>query len=141
MLRKTFQTTDNPINLFIRLMVGLVFLSEGIQKFMLPELVGSGRFHKIGIPNPEFMGYFVGINEIIFGILILFGLFTRLAALPLIMVILNAIYFTKIPTLLEKGFWVMAHQSRTDFCMLMGLIILFIFGGGKWSLDRELFNE
>lgn len=141
MLKKLLQTPDYPINLFIRLMVGLVFLSEGIQKFIMPELVGSGRFIKIGVPYPEFMGYFVGINEIIFGSLILLGLFTRFAAFPLFIIILNAMYFTKLPTLIEKGFWITAHDIRNDFCMFIGLIILLIFGGGRWSLDRQLFKE
>jgi len=37
--------------LLIRILVGWVFLSEGIQKFLFPESLGVGRFVKIGIPR------------------------------------------------------------------------------------------
>jgi hypothetical protein len=62
----------------------LGFLSEGIQKFLFPESLGVGRFVKIGIPLPELMASFVGVTEIICGALILIGLFTRLACVPLL---------------------------------------------------------
>lgn len=65
-------------------MIGSVFLSEGIQKFLFPETNGSGRFKKNGLPLPEFLGNFVGTFEIVFGALILFGLLTRPASIPLI---------------------------------------------------------
>jgi uncharacterized membrane protein YphA (DoxX/SURF4 family) len=123
--------------IIIRLMVGLVFLSEGIQKFLFADSVGAGRFEKIGIPHPEIMGPFVGTTEIVFGTLVVLGLFTRFVAIPLLCVILTAIATTKIPMLLEKGFWIMAHESRTDFSMLMGLIFILVVGGGSLSLDQK----
>ena len=125
-------------NLIIRLLVGLVFLSEGLQKFLFPEELGVGRFVKLGVPHPQFFGPFVGATEVICGTLLIIGLFTRLAALPLLIVILNAIYFTKIPTLTEKGFWAAAHDGRADFCMLVGLIFLLIYGAGKYSADNKI---
>lgn len=128
-------------NLIIRLLVGLVFLSEGIQKFLFPDADGVGRFIKLGIPDPQFFGPFVGTIEIICGTLIIVGLVTRLAAVPLLIVILNAIYFTKIPTLTQKGFWAAAHDGRADFSMLMGLIFLLIYGAGKFSADSKLFSK
>ena len=112
--------------MIVRLMVGLVFLSEGMQKFIFPIADGVGRFAKIGIPNPQFFGPFVGTIEIICGILLIIGLFTRIAAIPLLVVILTAIYTTKIPILVSKGFWAAAHEGRADFCMLMGLVFLLI---------------
>jgi putative oxidoreductase len=121
---------------FVRLMVGSVFLSEGIQKFLFQDALGVGRFVKIGIPAPQIMAPFVGIVEILFGTLILIGLFTRLAAAPLTINILVAIATTKIPMLVEGGFWKMAHEARVDWSMLLGLICLLLVGGGRWSLDE-----
>ena len=46
--------------LLIRILVGWVFLSEGIQKFLFPDSLGVGRFVKIGIPWPQVMAPFVG---------------------------------------------------------------------------------
>jgi putative oxidoreductase len=122
-------------------MVGAVFLSEGIQKFLFPAVRGTGRFIKIGLPAPEFFGYFVPAFEIICGVLILLGLFTRLAAIPTIFIMLTAIISTKIPILLNDGFWEMAHAARTDWSMLIGSVILLITGGGKLSLDHLIRKE
>src|SRR5437879_10117999 len=79
--------------LLIRILVGWVFLSEGIQKFLFPESLGVGRFHKIGIPLPQLMAPFIGVTEIICGALLLAGLFTRLACVPLLIAIYVALYY------------------------------------------------
>lgn len=119
----------------IRLLVGMVFLSEGIQKFLFPEALGVGRFVKIGIPAPGFFAPFVGVVEIVCGLLVVIGLVTRLATVPLLIDILVAIGTTKIPMLAQNGFWATAHEARTDYGMLLGLIFLRIVGAGPWSLD------
>nr|DAC74677.1 TPA_exp: membrane protein, distant similarity to thiosulphate:quinone oxidoreductase DoxD [Elizabethkingia anophelis] len=116
-------------------MVGAVFLSEGIQKFLFADTLGAGRFAKIGLPNPEFLGPFVGSFEIVCGFLILIGLLTRLVSIPLIIIMFVAIATTKSEVLAEKGFWEMMHGSRTDWAMLLGSIFLLIKGGGRWSID------
>jgi uncharacterized membrane protein YphA (DoxX/SURF4 family) len=149
--KKVFYTSASEATIFIRLMIGGIFLSEGIQKFLYPDLLGAGRFMKIGIPIPEIMGPLVGAVEIICGALILIGYLTRLAAIPLLINISVAIISTKIPILLghdywlfhvarlsRYGFWSMASEARTDFSMLMGLIFLFIIGAGPWSVDAML---
>ena len=138
MFNKVISTDNQSTTLLIRLMVGAVFLSEGIQKFLFADKLGSGRFNKIGLPNPEFLGPFVGSFEIICGILVLLGLFTRLAVIPLIMIMLVAIATTKLDLLANEGFWAMLHGSRTDWSMLLGSIFLLIKGGGKWSADRRI---
>jgi uncharacterized membrane protein YphA (DoxX/SURF4 family) len=122
----------------VRVAVGCVFLSEGIQKFLFPADIGAGRFAKIGLPAPEFLAPFVGTFEIVCGTLVLLGLLTRLAAIPLIVVMLVAISSTKVPILLDKGFWAMAHEARTDFAMLLGSIFLLIVGAGRYSIDARL---
>lgn len=126
--------TDKAI-VIIRLMVGLVFLSEGIQKFLFADNLGAGRFLKIGIPIPEVMGPFVGAVEITAGTLLILGLFTRLAVIPLLCVMLVAIVTTKIPQLMSQGFWPTAHDGRTDFLMSMSLIFILVAGAGPISLD------
>jgi putative oxidoreductase len=134
--------------------VGGVFLSAGVQKFLYPAENGAGRFAKIGIPSPDVMGPFVGVVEIVCGALILLGLFTRLAAIPLIINMLVAILSTKIPILIGQGFWGfslrnlpyygfwgMMHEARTDFAMLLGSLFLLIVGAGALSLDARLTNR
>lgn len=124
--------------ILIRLMVGAVFLSEGIQKFLFPEDLGIGRFIKIGIPSPDILAPLVGVVEIVCGSLILLGLLTRLAAIPLIINMMVAIYSTKIAILMKEGFWEMAHAARTDWSMLLGSLFLLIVGAGPWAMDAGL---
>lgn len=106
--------------ILIRTLVGGVFLSEGLQKFLFPEELGVGRFAKIGLPTPEVLAPFVGACEIAFGSLVLLGLPARLAAIPLLLIISVALATTKFPLLVERGFWHMAHEARTDASMFLG---------------------
>lgn len=138
MFKKLIQTDNSKTTIIIRLIVGAVFLSEGIQKFLFPAIRGAGRFEKIGLPTPEFLGSFVGTFEILCGVLILLGLVTRLASIPLIIIMLVAIATTKAEVLANQGFWEMMHGSRTDWSMLLGSIFLLIKGGGYWSVDNKL---
>ncbi|MGH2565353.1 MAG: DoxX family protein [Ginsengibacter sp.] len=140
MKNKFFHTSSVP-TLIPRLIVGLIFLSEGLQKFITPETVGTGRFEKIGFTEPAFWANFAGTFEIICGTLLLFGLFTRLAVIPLLIVMCVAFIKTKIPILIDKGFWAMAHEYRTDFAMTLLLVCLLYFGGGNFSLDKRYFSS
>ena len=124
--------------LLIRILVGWVFLSEGIQKFLFPDSLGVGRFVKIGIPSPQVMAPFVGVVEIVCGSLVLVGFFTRLATVPLLIDIAVAIYSTKIVTFAKNGFWGTLHEARTDVSMLLGLVFLLLVGAGALSLDAWL---
>lgn len=148
-LARIFQADAPAASVLIRLAVGLVFASEGIQKFLYAEAQGSGRFAKIGIPAPDVMGPFVGVVEIACGALLLLGLTTRLAAIPLIINMLIALASTKVPILLGHGYWLFAHtfapkvglwaflhESRTDLSMLCGATFLALVGADRWSLDR-----
>ena len=152
---KRFIQSNAPTSVFlIRLVVGGVFLSEGIQKFLYSNENGAGRFARIGIPAPDVMGPFVGVVEIVCGTLILIGFLTRLAAIPLIVDMLVALLSTKIPILLGHGFWGfslrtlpyygfwgMLHEARTDLAMLFGSIFLLIVGAGLWSIDAKLLSR
>ena len=138
MIKRLLHTVAPRSVILIRLAVGAVFLSEGLQKFLLPAEVGAGRFAKIGLPSPELLGPVVGGFEIVCGLLVLAGLLTRLAVIPLITIMCVAIYSTKVPIFLKSGFWKMAHESRTDFAMLLGSIFLLIVGAGLLSVDARL---
>jgi putative oxidoreductase len=127
--------------LLVRFLVGGVFLSEGIQKFLYPETLGVGRFVKIGIPAPAVMAPFVGVVEIGCGLLLIVGLLTRVVAIPLIIDMLVAVATTKIPILLKSGFWAMAHEARTDYSMLLGSVFLLLVGAGSLSLDARIWGS
>jgi putative oxidoreductase len=134
-------STAPPAAVLIRIMVGWVFMSEGIQKFLFPDVLGVGRFVKIGIPAPQFFAPFVGVVEVVCGALLMVGLVTRLASIPLLINILVAIASTKLPMLPKSGFWATMHEARTDFCMLLGLIFLLIVGSGTPSFDDRLSRQ
>ena len=149
MKTRILNTDRSETTLIIRVMVGVVFLSEGIQKFLYPSMRGIGRFEGMGFPNPEFFGGFVGVFEILAGTLLLLGLLTRGAAIAMLVNMTVAIIVTKIPIAFGEsfgpfilrdldtyGFWSMAHEIRTDFAMWLGSLFLIIKGGGKWSFDR-----
>jgi len=121
----------------LRFMVGWVFLSEGIQKFLYPAALGAGRFAKIGIPAPHLTAPFVGLVEIVCGAMLILGLATRYAIVPLLVSIAVAIATTKFPLLVHQGFWAAMHEARADFCMLLGLIAIACLGVGAFSLDRR----
>jgi putative oxidoreductase len=131
--------------ILIRLYVGAVFLSEGIQKFLYPEALGEGRFDTAGIPAPGFVANLDAVFEIVCGALLLVGLATRLAAVPMIVNMLGALAITKLPILWSdaalfpdaSGWWDFAHESRTDLAQLCGSLVLLVVGAGTWSLDAR----
>lgn len=153
-LQHVYQTHDSAATILIRILVSIVFIPEGIQKLAFAGILGSGRFASIGIPFPYFFGPFVGIIEITCGLLILIGLLTRLASIPLILTMLVAIISTKLPVLLGEhwwifhlpemsryGFWSMMHEVRADTSMLFAALYLFIRGAGKVSFDKVIYRE
>ena len=144
-------TTAPHSVVLIRLLAGWVFVSEGIQKFLFADADGAGRFAKIGIPYPDFTGPFVGTVEILCGTLLILGLLTRLATIPVLISMTVAVISTKIPILLGHplgpfalpklptyGMWSMLHESRTDFSMILALLFLLLVGAGRASLDAIL---
>jgi putative oxidoreductase len=147
-LYRILYTDSEKTTIIIRIMVGVVFLSEGIQKFLYPALRGAGRFEGMGFPNPAFFASFVGVFEILCGIAFITGLLVRPAALAMIINMTVAIVVTKIPVAFAEsfgpfilrdlkvyGFWSMMHEIRTDLSMWLGSLFLLIKGGGRWSAD------
>jgi putative oxidoreductase len=128
-----------PSMLLVRIAVGLIFLTQGILKYIDSSL-GVARFTRIGFSHPYFTAHFVGTFEILCGLLLLLGVGTRLVSIPLLIVILTAMVTTKLPELLRanQGFWYMVSDARTDFAMFCCLVFLIAAGGGSWSLDARL---
>jgi uncharacterized membrane protein YphA (DoxX/SURF4 family) len=129
--------------ILVRLYVGLIFAGEGMLKFLRPDALGPGRFDKVGIPAPALTAYFDGVLEIGCGILILVGLMTRLAVVPMIVDMIGALALTKVPLLWgnaalypkESGLWDFFHEGRLEVAMLCGSVFLLIVGAGATSLD------
>jgi uncharacterized membrane protein YphA (DoxX/SURF4 family) len=151
MMEMLIKTDSSGTTVLIRLMVGTIFLSEGIQKFVYPAIRGAGRFDRIGFPSPESFANLVGSFEVLAGILLLLGFLTRFGALSTFVIITVAIVVTKLPIGLGEslgpfvlrelkiyGFWSMAHEMRTDLAMWLGSLYLLIEGGGRWSVDSRL---
>ncbi|NNH71102.1 DoxX family protein [Nocardia uniformis] len=131
--------------ILIRLYIGAIFLFEGILKFLRPDTLGSGRFDKAGIPASDIFAPLDGILEIACGALILLGLLTRLAAIPMVVNMVGALLITKSPILWgdaalfagKSGWWDFVHESRTDFAQLCGSLFLIVVGAGAYSLDAR----
>lgn len=139
LFRFFFSSSQAPASiLLIRLAVALIFFTQGILKYTDPHM-GVVRFAKIGFPHPYFTAHFTGTFEIVCGALVLLGLWTRAAAVPLLIVISTAIVTTKIPELFRanQGFWFMVSDARADFAMFCSLLFLIAMGGGAWSLDAR----
>lgn len=141
LLEKVILADNSTSIIFIRIVVGTVFLSEGIQKFLFPDVVGAGRFQRIGFEIPEFWASFTACFEIVCGSAILLGFLTRVASVPLLIVMATAFVTTKWPLLLEMGFWNFAHEYRTDFAMTVLLLALLTAGSGSISVDRFISHK
>jgi putative oxidoreductase len=142
MFQRIIHSTASPWTILIRLAVGLVvFFPEGIQKLVFPDILGAGRFAKIGIPYPELIGPFVGGVELVCGVLIIVGLFTMIVALiatKLPILLGHGFGPFSLPDFKRYGFWSAQHESRADLTMLLGCLYLLAVGSGRWSIDRLL---
>jgi uncharacterized membrane protein len=140
--------------ILIRVVVGLVFLTEGILKFSQPGEFGSGRFAHLGLPWPHLLAPFVGAIEILAGAALILGLDAGDAALLLLIVILTAICTTKVPILLGRpfsrfepprlshyGVLSFLHESRVDLCMLVGCVAILLDSGVSMIQKKRLFQR
>ena len=153
-MEKLTRTDHSSTTILIRLMVGAVFLSEGIQKFLFPDQRGTDRFEKLGFAEAEMMAHFAGIFEVLAGVLILIGLFTRAGALTTLIITTTAIIITNIFVVFGEsfypsttrdletyGFWSMAPEIHTDWAMWLGSVFLLVKGGGRWSVDKLIYRK
>jgi putative oxidoreductase len=142
--------TDGPAaTIWLRLMCGGVFFWEGIMKFVFANQ-GVGRFTKLGMPFPAFTADFIGVLEIVGGLMLIAGLGTRLISIPFVIEMIVAILVTKIPMYLgtsplplppvppQTGFWAVLHEVRSEYAQLLTVLFLGIVGPGCWSLDAVI---
>ena len=133
--------------ILVRVIVGVIFLTEGILKFVRPGELGVGRFVHIGLPWPHLLAPFVGVVEIAGGAALILNFFSGDAALLLLCVIVTAIVTTKVPILLghhvgpfgppkldHYGVLSFVHEARTDLAMLVGLTAILLDSGMRISL-------
>src|SRR5580698_10601058 len=147
-LAQLLGTNAPAATLLVRISTGFVFLTSGIVKFIF-ENQGEGRFLKLGFHAPEATAYFVGAVEVAAGFLLMMGLLTRLAAIPLVIDMLVAIVTSKLPLLFgsgpepvaaapKVGFWAFAYGARLDLTMLLLVSFLLLVGAGAYSIDAWL---
>ncbi len=141
MKNRILSTEPQKTTLLIRFMVGFYFLVGGVLKLSYPELQETGFFQNLGFISAGAMVSVIYTFEIICGIMIMAGLFTRIAVIPLLLTISFTVLVGKLPIMFEEGFWLMAHISRIDFAMFLGCVFLFITGSGYWSLDWKLISK
>ncbi len=141
----------------IRVIVGLVFLTEGVLKFVRPDELGWGRFAAIGLPYPQVLAPVVGCTEIVAGAAVLLNLYAGDAAILLLAVIFTALVTTKLPILLGRplgplalvklphyGWLSFLHEARLDLCMLFASLAILIDSGQRvghrtpWYQSRKL---
>lgn len=123
-----------PLTFIVRLMAGTIFISEGILKLVFPATKGATRFEKICLP--AWLGPVLGTIETVAGTLVLLGLITRLAVIPLLLIVIGSFALTKTMILTEDGWGNFLHESRVDWSMLLANAYLLLSGSGKWSLDN-----
>jgi putative oxidoreductase len=138
--------TGQSTILIIRLLAGGVFFWEGLLKFVYVNQ-GVGRFTKLGFPFPATTAHFIATGEIIGGLFLIFGLFTRITALYFIIQMIVAVLSTKIglylgtsplplpPAPPKTGFWAVLHEIRSDYSQILSCLFLLIEGAGRRSLD------
>jgi len=138
--------TGQSTILIIRLMAGSVFFWEGILKFVYVNQ-GAGRFTKLGFAFPETTAHLIAVGEIVGGLLLLLGLFTRITAFYFIIQMIVAVLSTKIglylgtsplplpPAPPKVGIWAVLHEIRSDYAQILTCLFLLVEGAGRRSLD------
>ncbi|MCX8102855.1 MAG: DoxX family protein [Candidatus Bipolaricaulota bacterium] len=123
----------------LRLAVGIIFAAHGWQKFAGGLDRVAGFFSNIGIPLPEVSAFVVAFVELIGGIGLIVGVFTRYWALLLSIIMIVAIFTVK----LQAG--LLGTQGRPgyelDLALLAGCLALLLTGPGPVSLERAIFNK
>lgn len=140
-LTRILKTSDDGKLVFVRMIAGVIFVSEGIQKYLVVSVLGPSYFQDIGFGHPMFWSYFTGTFELVCGLLVIAGLFTRVAAIPLLTIMITAYITAKLPVLITKGFLSFAQVYRIDYALILLIIMLLIYGGGKWSADLRILRS
>ena len=131
----------------LRLVLGLGFFEHGFAKLSRGADDFIAILHAMGLPFADLLGWATIAVEIVSGLLVLFGAFVPVAALPMIVVLLVAIVTVHLPNGFSSIKLVSydstgAHFGQpgyeTDLLYLAGLLALCIGGAGPLSLDGYL---
>ncbi len=123
----------------LRLAIGIIFAAHGWQKFSM-GLDGVAQFFgSVGIPLPQVAAFIVAFVELVGGIGLILGVFTRYWALLLSIVMIVAIFTVK----LQGGLLGAGGRPGYEFdlALLAGCIALLLTGPGPISLERVIFSR
>lgn len=124
----------------LRVSLGLILMPHGAQKvfgmFGGAQIPFARFFEGAGYKPGAFWVMFIGLLELVGGLLMVVGLFTRVVAFLFVLFMLNAIWFTS-----AKGFFWTA--GGMEFAILLGVVSLVfaIRGGGDYSIDKSMSKE
>ena len=124
--------------LALRLGVGLVFVVHGLQKLTGGPSGFAGMLTGLGVGAPELFAWLVTIAELVGGALVLVGLLTRLATLPLIATMIGAIVLVKADVGIIASADSPMPGAELDIALLAGLLALLLLGPGRISVDHAV---
>jgi putative oxidoreductase len=125
----------------LRIALGLILIPHGAQK-LFGAFGGMGYekfvalFDKLGYKPAIFWLSLVACTEFFGGILLVLGLFTRLAALAVVIFMIVAVQFTS-----AKGFFWTAGGLEYSLLILFVALVFLVRGGGCFSLDQKIGRE
>jgi putative oxidoreductase len=137
-----YRSLDGYMLPLLRIAVGLILIPHGCQK-LFGWFGGTGYarmaqiFESTGFKPGALWLAPVVFTELVCGLLLVPGLFTRFAALALTIFMLTAVWSLS----LRKGFFWTAGGSEYSLLLLAAALIFLIKGGGEFSLDRKIGKE
>ncbi len=130
-LRTFASKLDSIALLGIRLVLAYGFYKPAMMKWNDINAIG-GWFESMGYPFPYLNAYLAGITEVVGVILLVLGLGTRLISIPLIFVMLVAIFTVHI----DGGFDAGNNGFEIPLYYIVMFVVLIVSGGGKYSIDN-----
>lgn len=125
------------VSTIMRVVLGILFLAHGISKFQMTMAGVSGWFQSVGIPG--FLAYIVSPIELVGGILLIIGLFTRYVSILLIIVLLGAIFTVKLSAGLMGNGQMAGYELDLSFILVA--LYLAVSNNTGFSLDQLLFRR
>ena len=125
----------------LRIVLGAILIPHGCQKLFgwfggMGFERFSGLFDQLGYKPGALWVMIVALTELVGGILLIFGLFTRVAAAGVVIFMINAVWFTS-----AKGFFWTSGGSEFSLLLLAVALVFLVRGGGELSLDSKMSKE